>query len=355
MLKQLHIDDLRIICQARLKPSAGINVVTGNNGSGKTTVLEAVHLLSRGRSFRHREAAPLIREGTDKTLLVAFLESTSGGKHVIGMERSRTDVTVRVDGRPAGKRSELLRLFPVQWISPEPQLLLTDSPAVRRSFIDRGLFHVEHRYLEVLQQYNRALEQRNAELRRGGQELLSWEAQMDNAAQRLDAWRVAYLDQLLAVTRALLVDWDLQVDLDARYQRGWREGALLREVLYESRAGDRKQKFTAAGPHRADLVIKSANQRSGRRLSRGQLKMLACALFFAQSELTSQVAERREILLFDDLPSELDESNRKKLLASIETRYAQAFITAMTLAELTTDEAVSEVFHVEHGDFTGAG
>ena len=355
MLSQLNIDNLRIIGDARLQLVAGINLVTGGNGSGKTTLLEAIYLLSRGRSFRHRESAPLIREGTDRVQLVAHLQAENRGRHVIGMARSRQEVIVRVDGRPAVKRSEILRLLPVQWIGPEPQTLLTDPPEIRRSFMDQGLFHVEHRYLGLLQQYQRALEQRNAELRRGGRDLQAWEIQMDEAASALDLLRRDYIQQLTHKMEQLLGHWKLDLEVEAGYQRGWREGRQLGDVLKENRAVDLKQRFTGSGPHRADLVVRSATLRSGRRLSRGQLKMLASALYFAQSQLAAAQGRISEILLFDDLASELDESNRRKLLSEICSTYEQAFVTALTTTELPLEDVVPQMFHVEHGTFSQPG
>jgi len=355
MLADLHITNLRIIRDARLRPGSGINLVTGDNGSGKTTLLEAIYLLSRGRSFRHRESIPLIREGTESVQLVAKLESEAVGRHVIGMARSNQDVRVRVDGRAAGRRSDVLRLLPVQWIGPDPQSLLTAAPDTRRSFIDQGLFHVEHKYLGVLQNYHRALDQRNAELRRGGDNLEGWEIQMDEAATELDRLRRGYLEQLVAKVEKLLGAWKLDLDVQTRYQRGWREGERLGDILRDSRQVDRKQRFTGTGAHRADLVVKSASLRSGRRLSRGQLKMLACAWYFGQSQLAAEHGVHSEILLFDDLASELDEANRRKLLLEICNTYAQAFVTSLTINELPLENLAPVMFHVEHGVFSHTG
>ena len=336
-------------------PASGINLVTGDNGSGKTSLLEAVYLLARGRSFRHRESAPLIREGTQSVQIVGHLETGSSSRHVIGMARSKQEVIVRVDGRAAAKRSEILRILPVQWIGPEPQTLLTATPDIRRSFIDQGLFHVEHSYLGWLQQYQRALDQRNAELRRGGENLVGWEIQMDEAATEIDHLRGKYLENLVQSMQRLLAAWDFDLHVESRYQRGWREGEALGEVLKGSRLVDRKQRFTGNGPHRADLVVKSANLRSGRRLSRGQLKMLACAFFFAQSQIASEHGLLSEILLFDDLASELDDGNRRKLLQEIARTYGQAFVTALTDNDLPLENAACTMFHVEHGAFSQTG
>jgi DNA replication and repair protein RecF len=352
MLIELSLLNLRIVEQAKLMPCAGVNLITGSNGSGKTTLLEAVYLLSRGRSFRHREAAPLIREGQQETILTTrFKTLPSGSEHFLGMRRTRSELEVRLDGKPASKRSAILKMLPVQWIGPEPQLLLTGSPEVRRAFLDNGLFHVEHRYLNVLQQYNRVLEQRNAGLRQQARGLEVWDEQLSRFADELDGYRSRYVRELKQRVSERLLTWNLDVDHDISYRRGWRADQTLAQQLLESREADRKQRFTGAGPHRADLVLKSANLRSGRRLSRGQLKMLAVALYFAQSEINRQVRGATDILLFDDLSAELDRDNRHFLLKDIQKGFEQSFITALSEDDLPIPRPQSTMFHVEHGVF----
>jgi len=352
MLTELSLQNLRIVEKSVLYPGAGVNVVAGCNGSGKTTLLEAIYLLSRGRSFRHREAAPLIREGQQEAILTARFENRPGGtKHFLGMRRTRSDLEVRLDGKPASKRSEILRLLPVQWIGPEPQALLTGSPEIRRSFLDHGLFHVEHRYLEVLQQYTRVLEQRNALLRGQGRDIEAWDQQLSSFAAELDGYRERYVEELRVRLNHRLEHWKLELEFDLTYRRGWRAGQSLLAHLEESREIDRKQRFTGAGAHRADLVLKSANVRTGRRLSRGQLKMLAVALHFVLSEITRGVKGSDDILLFDDLSAELDRQNRMTLLQSIQNEFDQAFVTALSPEDLPDPQAAWKMFHVEHGVF----
>jgi len=352
MLTELSLHNLRIVEQAKLHPCGGVNLITGSNGSGKTTLLEAIYLLSRGRSFRHRETAPLIRQGQQETILTTrFRTFPAETEHFLGMRRSRSELEVRLDGKPATKRSDILKLLPVQWIGPEPQNLLTGNPEVRRAFLDNGLFHVEHRYLQVLQQYNRALEQRNAALRANVRDFSVWNAQLSSLADELDGYRSTYARTLQEKLGKRLEGWKQTVELEFLYRRGWRPDSSLGDQLDASRETELKQRFTGAGPHRADLVLKSANLKSGRRLSRGQLKMLAVALHFVQSEITQENNGSTDILLFDDLSAELDRANREILLADIQSGYQQAFITALSDEDLPGSKQVLNMFHVEHGVF----
>ena len=352
MLTQITIQNLRIIEHAQLFFKPGINLIIGNNGAGKTTLLEAVYLLSRGRSFRHRESGPLIKEGEEHFLIVSHFLESDQNKHVLGMQRSRSELLVKFDGKPSVKRSDILINFPIVLIGAEPQQLLSAGPDIRRSFIDYGMFHVEHQYLSVIQQYNRALDQRNASLRKGIGDLSIWDKTLDVAAQKIDYWRSLYCKALITLIQGYLDQWQLNLTLDIRYQRGWSHKKSFIESLTDALLTDRKQKFTSVGIQRADLVIKSVKTKSGKRLSRGQLKMLAAAFHFAQTDLSIKHGAIPPILLFDDLPAELDEGNRLKLLKSIDAIYPQSLLTVLSENDVPLSDTLSTVFHVEHGDFT---
>lgn len=350
MLQLLNITNLRSIGGAELQPAPGINLVTGGNGSGKTTFLEAVYLLAMGRSFRHREVAPLTRDGESLLRLFTVFTERSGGLHRLGMERSSGQQwEVRLDGQQARRRSEILALLPIQWIGPDPQSLVVGTPDGRRAFLDAGLFHVEHGYLETLHNFNRALEQRNAMLRSGDSGASIWDTQLAEYGERLHGWRDSYVADLVDHSRAILEEWHQPFTLEFAYQRGWPAGKGLAEALKAAMPLDRTRRFTTVGPQRADLVIRSGAQRSGKKLSRGQLKMLATALHFAQSRLTNERRGDAGVLLFDDLPAELDLENRDRVIGEISSLFRQSFVAALTTGDLPLAGNVAEVFHVEHG------
>jgi len=352
MLTQLNIEKLRIINQAEITFQPGFNLIVGNNGAGKTSLLEAVYLLSRGRSFRHRESGPLIQENHDSFQLVSRFIHDNHQQHILGMFRSRSDLVVKFDGKPAVKRSEILSSFPVVLIGAEPQQLLVGGPEYRRNFIDNGMFHVEHNYLKVLQQYNRALEQRNASLKKGSSELAIWNKPLQEAAHKIDAWRANYSKKLVTLVQEYLDLWSLQLTIDIAYSRGWSRDKSFSQSLSDVITTDRKQKFTSVGIHRADLAIRSVRTKSGKRLSRGQLKMLAAAFHFSQTQISISSGASVPVLLFDDLPAELDEVNRSKLLDSINDLYPQSLLTVLSQKDIPLDGKLATVFHVEHGDFT---
>ena len=143
--------------------------------------------------------------------------------------------------------------------------------------------------------------------------------------------------------------------VDIHYQRGWRSGVGLDEVLRQNQATDIKQRFTSSGPQRADILIRSSAVKSGRKLSRGQLKMLASAFHFAQSQLALDRADIRQILLFDDLAAEVDQVNRGHLLNTLQSLYPQAFLTALEPKDLAVSYNCENMFHVEHGEVSKRG
>ena len=352
MFSELSIRDLRIIRDLRLALLPGINLVTGPNGAGKTSVIEALYLLSVGRSFRHRDPAPLIREGAESAELFARFEDPGGVHHALGMRRERQQLLVRLDGRSSVRRSEVLRLLPVQFIGPDPQQLVQGPPEFRRQVLDTGLFHVEPEYLSLMQRYSRALQQRNAALRQGGGLAPQWDRALVEAGTAIDSIRRSYVERMVTRTEAWLADWKLDLSVSFYYRSGWRAGSTLQESLDAHREIDTRQGYTGVGPHRADLVIDTRAGRGGKILSRGQLKMLVAALTIAQAEIHSERLGRAPVLLFDDLPAELDRANRDKLLTGLGSVYPQMVVTSLEVDGLgALDEA--RMFHVEQGVLSG--
>ncbi len=352
MFSELAIRNLRIIRDLRFALSPGINLVSGANGAGKTSIIEALYLLSVGRSFRHRDPAPLIRDGAEVAELFARFEDDRGVRHALGMRRERQHLVVRLDGRSSVRRSEVLRLLPVQFIGSDPQQVVEGAPEYRRQLLDTGLFHVEQNYLSLMQRYSRALSQRNAALRQGIALVSQWDHTLVETGTVIDAMRRTYVERICARAEAWLSDWGLDLGVSIQYRSGWRAGWSLAESLEAHRDTDRRQGYTGVGPHRADMVINTRAGRGGKILSRGQLKMLVAAVVMAQAEIHRERHGRAPVLLFDDLPAELDRGNREKLLSGLGNVYAQIVVTALDIDDLG---AVPEarMFHVEQGELSG--
>lgn len=363
-IASIRIRNVRALAEVAVEPGPRINVLVGPNGSGKTSFLEAIHLLSLGRSFRTRKARAVIRHGVEALTVSGSVfaggEGEDGAETRIGIERGATRARFRVDGEEVRSVSSLARRLPAMVIAPEGLKALLEGSEHRRRLLDWTLFHVEPQYLGVLQRYGHVLRQRNALLRepsRAGvdRELDAWEEQLADCGERLDSMRRLHMesDAMGAAVRGTMQEL-LSEPVTWEYRSGWERGVDLRELLASQRARDRQAGFTTAGPHRADLVWRRDSSGGPARdsLSRGQGRLLVMAFEMAQAAYVVESADTRPVLLVDDLSTELDVANMQRLLSRIAALGLQVFISSV-LEELTTlvrSSGAARLFHVKQGE-----
>ena len=359
-LNRLMIQGLRNIANADVRGFSHFNLIIGPNGSGKSSFLEACHLLSTGRSFRSRQIKPVISHDASET--VCFAEGTirSCQTHKLAVKKSRSDESVyRIDEVNFRSPSELARTLPILLIEPALFVLVDGGPVVRRSFIDWGVFHVEHSFLNLWQRYQRALNQRN-KLLKGGilseQELTPWEAEMAACGAVITELREAYFDKLIDQFTAIvdrIEGWELPI---ISFSPGYK--GELAELLVANRQKDVQLGYTSVGPHRADIRLRSGRFGAEKVLSRGQQKMLIIALRLSQAGVYFETQQRKPVFLLDDLSSELDANNFLKLIPLLAELGEQIFLTGVDDSlEAIVAEGLSAVnidtnlavFHVEHG------
>ena len=357
-LLRLNVTALRNLHAVTLSPSPRINILSGDNGSGKTSLLEAVYLLGLARSFRSTRLQPVIQHEQDA--LVVFGElATSTGSRNLGITRNRQGVfQIRIDGQTARSAAQLAQALPLQLINPDSFRLLEGSPRIRRQFLDWGVFHVEPRFLHAWQRLQRALRQRNSWLRPGTIDAAAeavWARELILASDEIDCYRRKYIQALKPLFEATLGKLLPLPELTLSYNRGWDKDRDLTEVLRTSFARDQQLGHTQAGPQRADLRIRMGAFNAIDVLSRGQQKLVVCALKIAQGHLINQYRTGECIYLVDDLPSELDEQHRQALCSLLEELNCQVFITCVEsriLRECWHSETPVAMFHVEHGGIT---
>ncbi|WP_347278808.1 DNA replication/repair protein RecF [Plasticicumulans sp.] len=336
MLARLEIADFRNLAAVRLDCAPGLNLISGDNAAGKTSLLEAVYLLGRARSFRTQRPAELIRRGAAHWRLVARL-GADGSAGTLGLQRDGAQFTARLNGAPLPSLAELARVLPVLLLTPDSHRLLDDGPRPRRRFLDWGVFQRDAGFLAHWRRCQLALRQRNAALRQPAmlRSLPGWEAELVSAAGPLDAARAGFVEALAAAAQPqlqALLDTDLRLTLD--YRRGWPAGQPLGEVLAEAREGDRRAGHTRHGAHRADFAVRLDGRPPGEALSRGQHKLLVAALVLAQAALYRETCGRPCVLLVDDLPAELDGAHRSRFVERLAATGAQVFVTAIEAAAL---------------------
>ncbi|MFT5721016.1 MAG: DNA replication and repair protein RecF [Motiliproteus sp.] len=331
-ISQLSITHLRNIASLELKLSPRINLFHGANGSGKTSVLEAVHLLSLGRSFRTSKHRHYIQHEQPDTLLFSRVLAGHQGELPIGFQRQQDGgLKIRICGESIDSLATLAELLPIQLINADTFLLLEGSPAVRRQFIDWGGFHLEPRFLAAWKGVRRALQQRNSLLKHGRMQAslrATWDHEFIERALELDSYRQAYLDLLIPCFERLLRQLLELDDLSLHYQCGWDKKRGLDRVLEQGLERDHRLGFTQQGPQRADLKVKLRGMLAADILSRGQQKLVVSALKVAQGYLLHQLTERSCIYLIDDLPAELDRQHRQRLCRLLEQLNSQILVTS---------------------------
>jgi DNA replication and repair protein RecF len=241
----------------------------------------------------------------------------------------------------------LAKIFPVQVIDPEIHQLLEDGPRRRRMFLDWGVFHVEQSFHESWRRFNRALKQRNAQLKSGKSNFGVWDIELAVHGLAVTQFRQMYIQSFAAfltdVGRRLL-----RAEISIEYSQGWRKNIAFSEALTESRLRDQQRGTTTVGPHRADLVLKMDGNIAKDRVSRGQQKMLACCLILAQQLHRASLSTQSACLLLDDPAAELDVDNLGRLLDLVGELPVQLIATTVNSANLSLFKNAKK-FHVEHG------
>lgn len=348
-LAELRAENFRRFARLRLNIASRICVLAGDNAAGKTTLLEAAYLLSRGRSFRGHSPQELAgADGNTWTVFGRVVGDVADAPmRAVGVQWRGRELLAKLDGKPA-TATELLRVCPVQILEPSQHRVIAEGPTYRRSFIDWGVFHVEHSFMPAWRRYRRALRQRNQVLRDRGSDaqLAAWEPELAQAGTELHLMREAHLQALraraLVRLQRLLGMGTWSFDL----QPGWSADLNLQEALLQGRDRDRRMGTTLSGPHRAELRIRADGQHARTRISRGQQKLLLAAMLISQCEEIDACTGMAPILLVDDFGAELAMEFQAALLAELQVYRGQVILTSFEVSELLSS---LEVFHVEHG------
>lgn len=356
-ITRLDLQDIRSIEEARLSPGPGLNLLVGENGAGKTSVLEALHLLGYGRSFRGRVRDGLIRSGAEALQVYAEWEDGRAQPHRVGLRHTGSAWTGRLDGEGVAQFGDLCASVAAITFEPTSHALVSGGGEPRRRFLDWGLFHVEHGYLNQWRRYVRALKQRNALLkaRHAGSQLDAWDHEFAEAGEPLHRHRESYIAALLphlqAVTEQLLPSFGIAaLDLQA----GWKQDQMsLADALLLNRERDLALGHTGVGPHRADWRVDFVARPDREPYSRGQAKLVALACLLAQARHLYEARGEWPVILLDDFASELDARHRQRVLDQLDRDGAQVFLTGVDALPELADKAVV-VFHVEHGRITPA-
>ncbi len=354
-LQRLRAEGFRNLEDINFKPHPSCNIIVGANGSGKTSLLEAIHVLSLGRSFRTRELQPVINH--QKTRLVCYAEVAEKDKlFPLGVEKRAAEALIlQARGETGVKLTDFIANMPVQIITPDSFDLLTTGPEIRRRFIDLGVFHVEHSFVGLSMRFKKGLKQRNAALKQQAspQVIRALDEGFVFSAEAISTMRQHYLSEYIPIFYDILAIFLPNLCIQYEYVSGWAQNSEggYAEALKKTLEQDYRYRSTSVGPHRADLKFSVAGFPAQHILSRGQQKLFVSALILAQSVYLSQQTAAKSIFLIDDLASELDKYNLSLILNWLLEREHQVFITSVEedIWSDLCDGAAHEMFHVKHG------
>lgn len=339
--------DFRCLTAVELTPAPHYNLIYGPNASGKTSLLEAIAYLGRGKSFRSASADRLVRHGVEEFVIFGRVRKGERERSV-GVRNGRQGLEIRVDGTREGSAAELADVLPLQIVDPEVHQLVAGGPEFRRRFLDWIGFHVEHGYLERWRRFRRVLQQRNAALKSGAAGGLDvWDREFLEAGGALHEARRGVLERSLAVLescgRRLL-----EQTVGFEYQQGWAGGESLEEAVSAGLERDLRLGSSQAGPHRADLRLVYEERRAQKMVSRGQQKLLACTMILAGTEVVQSALGRGVLLLLDDPAAELDVRSLERLMREVAGLDTQVVATALDRRTNLFPESAA-TFHVEQG------
>lgn len=350
-LVRLKANCFRNLAELDLEFSPHFNFIFGPNGSGKSSLLEAIYFLSLGRSFRSNLASRAIKYEAESFNLFSIL--LGQWSTTLGLEKIRQGKTKIKIGNNINPVSELVKLLPLQLINPNSYQLLSGGPKARRQFIDWGVFHVEPQFFQVWQRFQQALKQRNAALQQQvpTNQIKIWDVELVEAANVLTVMRNKYIQKLTPLINELISKLLTLQSLSIDFYQGWDKKLSLSSILTSSIVRDYKLGHTQFGPHRADLLIKLNGNPVHEVLSRGEQKLLTCALQLAQGILLKKITAKSCIYLFDDLFAELDSGKQNMLMHLLQSLEAQVFITAIdeVLIKGLETRVLGKIFQVEQG------
>lgn len=355
-LARLKLTDFRNFTNTDLTFNSNTTIIHGDNGAGKTSVLEAIALLSSGRSFRGANKTSLIKHGAEVFTVFAELKLNHDATYKLGLQKGiGSNAKLHINGDKAKTLSSACELLPAIVIDPHSYELVEDGPGYRRQYLDWLLFHVKHQYRQLHADFTKVLKQRNAALKQhlSRSECSQWDRILAEYAELINQLRYNILADIKPLFFELVNQLDFGVSVDVAYAQGWQEDKAFIDALDDSLYKDLLLGYTSIGPQRADVQFTINQSPASDILSRGQEKLVVSCLLLAQGIHYSKLTNNSPIYLFDDLPSELDTNNRAKLFQLLDKLAGQTILTATSL-DLFPNELVeqSQVFHVKHNSIS---
>jgi DNA replication and repair protein RecF len=355
MLGQMILRSFRNYDLLELVWGPRVNLIHGQNGHGKTNLLEGIFLLSTGRILRGAKDADCIKHGQDESKVIGVRSSDESeiSVHLTRHHRKR----IAINGMGIPRASDVLGRLPSVTFIPEDLSLVSGEPAERRLYLDSALSQASPGYLNHLARYKRALQHRNALLKTAQTEPVDdesfaiWEAELDEHGNQLRRYRIDFLESIHADATQLYAELSGGETFSIHYAQ--RDEASLLDVLAATRGQDIRRGATQVGPHRDDIAMELLGADLRAFGSQGQRRSAAITLKLCELIFLERVMRQKPMLLLDDIFSELDSRRRENLLHIGFAAADQVFITCTEIdsfhEKLLSDAAI---FKVQSGTVT---
>ena len=339
-LQRLHLKNFRLFQDKTLKFSDGINLILGENGSGKTTVLESLNILLTGNSFRAKETKECIH--SDKEFYNVSAKGIFKGKDlslVVENNHNKRLFSKRMLGGLSVKKGELYFL---QVVIAKNLKMIDGEPEIRREFFNDLMFHVKPEIKKLHNAYQKALKQRNRSLKKrlSNSEVSLWSKKLsalglELSLEQYNFFKIFKEHTLESMEKNVSNDSFNYLDkLSLTFSKGWERSKKLEESLFESLVRDKALGYTSKGPHRMDYTFTVDNKKASSNLSRGQLKILILLVFLSSIKLLKDLVDTEILLMIDDLGSELDLNNLTSIVMKILESENQIILTGIEGEEM---------------------
>lgn len=357
-LKKLVLINFKNITQAEITLSERLNCFVGDNGAGKTNVLDAVYYLSMSKSALTMTDGQSVRHGEDFFVVEGTYAGDSGSNDTVNCSfLRRSGKVLKLNGKEYDRMADHVGRFPVVMVSPQDSVLITDAAEERRRYLNAFLSQLDRDYLASLMRYNAVLAERNRFLKSSSDEqmLQIYDMQLADHAARIYERRRDIIDRMRPLVaefyRQLSGDRE-QVEIEYRSELA---SASMGELLLASRERDIVNGFTTSGVHRDDMSLRIGGYPLRKYGSQGQQKSFLMSLKLAQYRILAEVCGERPLLLLDDLFDKLDTSRVENLLTLVAgDDFGQIFITDCNRSRLETILSRAgekyALFMVEGGD-----
>lgn len=332
ILNSLAITNFKNIAHADLSFSPKINCLLGNNGMGKSNLLDAIHYLSFTKSYGRLADSLLIRRGEDFAIINGRYERHGADEEIsVGIRRSGRK-SFRRGGKEYKRLSEHIGLFPAVMIAPADHVLITGNSEERRRFIDIIISQTDAPYLDALIRYNQALEQRNKLLRDDVHDRALFESIeliMSSSAEmitRRRALHIADLEKIFQKYYQQISGTDETASLE--YAKSGANYKTFSDALLAHSQRDEVLKYTSVGPHRDDIIFSLDSMPAKQTASQGQSKTFTIALRLSQYDFLARAIGRKPLLLLDDIFDKLDANRVQRIIEIVASDdFGQIFIT----------------------------